>query len=88
MAGPRGETVDILNIPTTDSPLAFLLAAMNNPLLDPKARIRAAVTVAQYVAVKRKDGGKKDEEHRLAESATQEDQLFAPAAPPRLIAVK
>lgn len=64
------------------TPLAFLLAVMNDPAQDPKDRIRAAVAAAQYVHPK-KEGGKKDE--RQEEARKTAGGKFAPAAPPKLV---
>jgi phage terminase small subunit len=54
---------------------------------EPKAnRLRAAITAAQYIHVKRDDGGKKEERaEKAAEAATGK---LAPSAPPKLAVVK
>jgi len=64
-------------------PLEFLLAVMNDPEVDKKLRVRAAVAAAQYLHTKRGDGGKKDEKDRAAQTAGA--GKFKPAVAPRLV---
>ena len=64
-------------------PLDFLLSMQNDPLVDPRLRLRAAIAAAQYKHTKRGDGGKKEEAATLAEQAGK--GRFAPKAPPKLI---
>jgi len=68
------------DVPFETDPLAYLLRAMNDPLLTPALRVRAAITAAQYKHTKRHDGGKKEEQQEAAERAG--SGRFAPAAPP------
>ena len=63
------------------TPLQFLEAAMREPLLDIKERIRASIAAAQYVHVKKGEGGKKDVAQEAAEK-TSSGSKFTPAAPP------
>lgn len=58
----------------------FLLAAMNDPKLDAKTRVRAGIAAAQYQHTKKGDGGKKDEKKDAAEKAG--TGKFAPGKPP------
>jgi len=64
-------------------PLEFLLAVMDDPEVDKKLRVRAAVAAAQYLHTKRGDGGKKDEKERAAKTAG--EGKFKPAAAPKLV---
>ena len=64
-------------------PLDFLLSMQNDPLVDPRLRLRAAIAAAQYKHTKRGDGGKKEEAATLAEQAGK--GRFAPKAPTKLI---
>jgi phage terminase small subunit len=68
--------------PTGDTPLAFLLGVMNDLAQEPALRVRAAVAAAQYVHMKKGDGGKKEEQDAKAGKAAAK---FSTAAPPRLI---
>lgn len=52
-----------------ETPLAFLLAIMNDTTADPVLRVRAAVAAAQYVHPKRGEGGKKEEQGKKAAEA-------------------
>ena len=80
------EEVDLVNIPPTDDPLEVLKAVMNNPRLDVKIRMRAAVTMAQYTNIKKADGGKKDARNDAACELVLTSK-FAPQPPPRLAIV-
>lgn len=62
------------------SPLDFLLAVVNNAQAAPHLRVRAAVAAAQYVHVKKADGGKKDDAKAAAKKAGK--GKFAPGTPP------
>jgi len=66
-----------------DTPLDFLIGVMNDPMQEPRLRVRAAVAAAQYQHTKRGDGGKKDEKERAAKVAGA--GKFSPAAPPKLV---
>lgn len=70
----------------TDDPLEYLMSVVNDPAADPRLRVRAAVAAAQYKHVKAGDGGKKEQLQAAAEQAA--TGRFAPAAPPKLAAVK
>jgi phage terminase small subunit len=82
-SGPKKKPQAPLCVDNKDDPLEFLLTVMNDPEAEPNLRVRAAVAAAQYVHVKRGDGGKKEEGQKRAESAS--SGKFAPAAPPRLV---
>ncbi len=64
-------------------PRAFLLAAMNDRLLEPKLRIDAAKALMPFEFAKMGEGGKKDAKHAAAKQVA---SRFAPAAPPKLAA--
>lgn len=74
-------------LPASDDPLEFLIAAMNNPLLDARSRLRAAVTAAQYTNKKTKGFGKKEQQATDAANVVRSSR-FAPSAPPRLELVR
>lgn len=84
---PPDDLVPTVVLPAADNPLDFLIAAMNNPLLDARSRIRAAVTAAQYTNQKTKDLGKKEQQAADAASVVRSSR-FAPSAPPRLELVR
>lgn len=84
VANAKTVTVDIA---PTDDPIIFLTKLMNDPSADYKSRMRAAVTAAQYLKTRTKDGGKKDRLQEEAEAAVGVSK-FKPMAPPRLTAVK
>lgn len=64
-------------------PRAFLLAAMNDSLLEPKLRIDAAKALMPFEFAKKGEGGKKEQQ---ADAAKKVASRFAPAAPPKLAA--
>ena len=64
-------------------PLKFLLEVMRDAEADPGLRVRSAIAAAQYVHMKKGDGGKKDEQRERAEKVGQ--GRFAPSAAPRLV---
>lgn len=64
-------------------PRAFLLAAMNDNLLEPKLRIDAAKALMPFEFAKKGEGGKKEQ---LADAAKKVASRFSPAAPPKLVA--
>ena len=76
-----------IELPRTDDPLEFLIAAMNNPLVDVRTRMRAAMTAAQYTGKKTRELGKKELAAEAAGEAARTGR-FAPSAPPRLHLVK
>lgn len=67
----------------TRTPIELLELAMNDPAVDVKDRIRAAVAAAQYRHYKLGDGGKKDETEAKAKKASA--GRFAPKAAPKLV---
>ena len=68
---------------TTQDPLAYMLAVMNDPAADAKRRDYMAVAAAPYVHRKQGEGGKKDEKKAAASRVAGK---FAPApSPPRLV---
>jgi phage terminase small subunit len=71
------------SVPGSKDPVAFLLSVMNDQNADGRLRVRAAGLAAQYVAVKRHDGGKKDERERAAERVAA--GRFKASSAPRLV---
>lgn len=67
-------------VPVTPTPLEFLLAVMNDAMADPALRVKAATTAAQYMHIRKVDGGKKDEQADKAKKAA--TGRFAASAPP------
>lgn len=67
------------------TPLEFLLSVMNNPMVDDRLRLEAAKTAAQYMHLKKGDGGIKDEKAEKAKKAAA--GKFGAAMPPKLVAV-
>ncbi len=65
-------------------PLEFLLSVQNDPLASPSLRVRAAIAAAQYVHVKRADGGKREEQLHAATKAAK-GRFSAAAPPPKLV---
>jgi phage terminase small subunit len=63
-----------------EDPLEFLLGVMNNDLVDPRLRVRAAVSACQYKHTRRADGGKREEEAQKAEKAAK-GRFATPRAP-------
>jgi phage terminase small subunit len=61
-------------------PLDFLADVYNDPKHSPNVRVRAAIAHAQYLHLKRHDGGKKDEQAGAAKKAS--TGKFAASAPP------
>lgn len=70
---------------TNLTPLEFLLAVMNNPMVEDRLRIDAAKTAAQYLHLKKGDGGVKEEKAEKAKKAAA--GKFGASAPPKLVAV-
>lgn len=64
-------------------PLKFLLDVMQGVVEANNLQVRAAVAAAQYIHVKKADGGKKEEKADAAKKAS--GGKFAPAAPPKLV---
>lgn len=77
--------------PITDlggvDPLDFLLGVMRGQIQPSHEQLRAAVAAAQYVHMKKGDGGKKEEKGDAAKRVA-EGGRFSPSAPPKLVAVK
>jgi phage terminase small subunit len=68
-----------------DTPLEFLVAVMQDPKAPLAARLKAAQAAAPFMHAKAAGaGGKKDSQRQAADRVSQGD-LFAPAAPPRLV---
>lgn len=66
-------------------PLDFLLSVQNDAAATPALRVRAAIAAAQYVHVKKHDGGKKDDQKEAAQLAAK--GRFKPSAPPPKLVV-
>lgn len=66
-----------------DEPLEFLLNVMKDPKAPAELRVRAAVSAAQYVHTRTKDGGKNVVKTEKAKAAA--SGKFAPGAPPKLV---
>lgn len=67
----------------TRDPLEFLLDVMQGRTEANMMQVRSAIAAAQYVHVKRADGGKKDEQANKAKKAGA--GRYASAAPPKLV---
>jgi len=82
-AGSKPKPPQLLQVkPDGDTPLDILLAIARDETVDVMARARAASAAAQYVHVRRHDGGKRDTDARKAKSAA--GGKFKPNAPPKL----
>ncbi|WP_315125283.1 terminase small subunit [Comamonas antarctica] len=81
-AAPSG-SFDLSQALAHRDPRAFLLAAMNDALLEPKLRIDAAKALMPFEFAKKGEGGKKEQQ---ADAAKKVASRFAPAAPPKLAA--
>lgn len=79
-AAPPG-SFDLSQALAHRDPRAFLLAAMNDVLLEPKLRIDAAKALMPFEFAKKGEGGKKEQQ---ADAAKRVASRFAPAAPPKL----
>ena len=64
-------------------PLDFLLSVQNDAKAAPALRVRAAIAAAQYLHIKKGDGGKKDEKAERAKAAA--GGKFAPPPAPKLV---
>lgn len=82
---PKLPKIESKKIGATENqePLAFLLSVQNNADAAPALRVRAAIAAAQYVHVKRADGGKKEEQAGKAKAAG--GGRFSTPTPPRLV---
>jgi hypothetical protein len=67
-------------------PLDVLLKIMNDERVDSEARLKAAITAAPYVHLRRGQGGKRDSERALGKAAA--EGKFAPGATPKLLLIK
>lgn len=76
---PKPEPAQIPAI-AGQTPLDFLLSVQNDPAVDEKLRVRAAIAAAQYMHVKKGDGGIKDAKQEAAKKAGA--GKFSAAAPP------
>ena len=65
-------------------PVEFLMSVVNDAGADASLRVRAAGLAAQYLNVKRADGGIKAERKRAADK-TAAGQFGAADAPPKLV---
>lgn len=74
---------DKIGATENQEPLAFLLSVQNDASVDPALRVRAAIAAAQYVHIKRADGGKKEEQAGKAKAAG--GGKFSTPTPPRLV---
>ncbi|WEE79750.1 terminase small subunit [Comamonas testosteroni] len=79
-AAPLG-SFDLSQALAHRDPRAFLLAAMNDVLLEPKLRIDAAKALMPFEFAKKGEGGKKEQQ---ADAAKKVASRFTPAAPPKL----
>lgn len=70
-------------ISETRDPLEFLLDVMQGRTEANMMQVRSAIAAAQYVHVKRADGGKKDERAGKAKKAA--SGKFASSEPPKLV---
>lgn len=83
IAEPPTGSFDLNQALSHRDPRAFLLAAMNDNLLEPKLRIDAAKALMPFEFAKKGEGGKKEQQ---ADAAKKVASRFAPAAPPKLAA--
>lgn len=67
-----------------ETPLEFLLAVMNNPMVEDRLRLDAAKTAAQYMHLKKGDGGIKEEKAEKAKKAAA-GKFGAAPAPLRMV---
>lgn len=85
-AGRKPKPPQKLNVGAHNDPEDFLLEAMNDISLDARLRIDAAKGLMPYTHAKLGDGGKKTGRQTAASKVAA--GKFAPAAPPKLVAVK
>ena len=71
--------------PVNQTPLDFMLATMRDVTADQRVRLDAAKSAAQYMHLKKGDGGKKDALQAAAQKAM--SGVFAPGKPPRLVTI-
>lgn len=82
-AGKPCESFDLSKALEHRDPRAFLLAAMNDILLEPKLRVDAAKALMPFEFAKKGEGGKKEQQ---ADAAKKVASRFSPSAPPKLAA--
>lgn len=75
-------SADNFGSPITRDPLEFLLDVMQGRVDANAGQVRAAVAAAQYVHMKKGDGGVKDAKKDAARKAA--SGKFAPSSPPKL----
>lgn len=82
---PKAQKLEVQELDAIDNqdPLDFLLSIQNNAAVAPALRVRAAIAAAQYVHIKRADGGKKEEQAGKAKVAG--GGKFSTPTPPRLV---
>ena len=80
---PRPDPAPALPAKPGQDPLDFLLAVQNDANTAPALRVRAAIAAAQYVHIKKGDGGKKEEQGERAKRAG--SGKFAPPPAPKLV---
>ena len=81
---PPNAPVLLPNLPTTDNPLAFLLAMMNDPEADSRTRLSAAQACLPYCHARIGEGGIKEQAQTAAKKAGA--GKFAPSlSPVRLV---
>ena len=84
-AGRKPKEPTIIQLAATyDDPEKFLRAVMNDSGTDAKLRVDAAKALMPFVHAKKDSGGKKEQAEGRAQRAA---SRFAPAAPPKLVAV-
>ena len=71
-----------------DDPVEFLMGVMNDPLQDPKLRVRAAIAAAAYKAPRFAPVAKKEQRNAAASNPSRPNRFATPSAPPRLVVNK
>lgn len=69
-----------------DDPMDLLKAEMNNPLLDPKVRMQAAIALLPYSHQRLGESGKKEKADDAARNVV--TGRFRPATPPQMSLIK
>lgn len=85
-AAPPGADLPLFDLAAAllhSDPKAFLLAAMNDPMLEPKLRIDSAKALMPFTHTKMGEGGKKD--GRAAAAKTASTGRFGAPPPPKLV---
>ena len=73
-----------ISVPKAPTPLEFLLSVMNDDGAEPALRVKAATTAAQYVHIRKHDGGQKAEQADKAKQAAT-GRFAAASAPLKLV---